>query len=277
MKSKKNPNAVAASEESMEHVPARQLRNYKQLGNVDAIQVAKIAATLLPPAGNEIEAIRKTYRLLDIAEHCNLSLKNEASVDAGIRRYQEGVKADDDFYATYAALKEAPNVGHKQSIEDRLLQHGPEERKPVDFDKELEEIIPLPKTIQNKPAERRSKLRQFLKEWLQENRQKLNEQERTLEAMNWIEQMERDGIEPKFRAFIKVKFPSWWKEARARDNSARGKRGKGVKKGEGKSKQVKSTSSKRQARPPAAEGLGPIQELIEENKIRSRKTRPDLT
>jgi hypothetical protein len=275
MKSKKNPNAGAASEESMEHVPARQLRNYKQLGNVDAIQVAKIAATLLPPAGNEIEAIRKTYRLLDIAEHCNLSLKNEASVDAGIRRYQEGVKADDDFYATYAALKEAPNVGHKQSIEDRLLQHGPEERKPVDFDKELEEIIPLPKTVPNKPVERKSRLRQFLREWLQKTHPEMNEEDRVLEAINCSQQMERDGIEPKFRAFIKVKFPSWWKEAQSRDNSAKGKKGKGVKKG--KQVQAKSTLNKRQARPPAAEGLGPIQELIEENKIRSRKTRPDLT
>ena len=73
----------------MKNLPERQLRNHEGLAAIPAIQVAQIAATLVRDAGDEIDAIRKAYTLLDIAEHCNLSLKNNASVEAGIRNYRE--------------------------------------------------------------------------------------------------------------------------------------------------------------------------------------------
>ena len=79
-------------------LPARQLRFHEQLAKIDALSVAQIAATLLRDGGEPTEAVRKAYVLLDIAEHCNLSLNREASVEAGIERYQKGVEADDGFY-----------------------------------------------------------------------------------------------------------------------------------------------------------------------------------
>jgi hypothetical protein len=61
-----------------------------------------------------------------------------------------------------------------------------------------------------------------------------------------------------------VKFPSWWEEAKARDQSVKGMHGQVVKKG--KQVQVKPASNKRKARPPVEKLPEAIQQFIAENK-----------
>jgi hypothetical protein len=280
MKPENNPEAAAETAQSMGHVPARQLRNHERLAKIDLIHAAHIAATLRRNGEDEIEAVRSTYTLLDIFLYCQDSLKSEASIEAGIKRYQKGLKVDAEFYAAYAALKKADfkkathNVGCEPAIEEQLLgpyhgdERGPDgKRKTIEFWTELEAAIPLPKSTRDKPTERMTRLKRFLKEWLQETRPEMNEEDRILEAAEQIERMKREGIEPNFSAFLKVRFPSWWAEAEARDKSIHGKKGQAVKKEKkGKQVQVKPASNKRKARPPVEKLPEAIQQFIAENK-----------
>jgi hypothetical protein len=251
----KNDPAAAAetsSEGSRKHVPEKQLRNHRQLANVHAVQVAQIAATLRRNGEDEIEAVRVAYTLLDVAEHCKLSLKNQASVEAGLKSYQKGVKADTEFCA---ALEKVTHYEYKRRPNGKRLPDGtilPGKRKPIDFDEGLKIAIPLPKSTRDKPTERLIRLKRFLKELLKETHPKMDEEKRMLKAAEQIERMQRKGIEPNFFAFLKVKFPSWWEEAKARDQSVKGTHGQAVKKG--KQGRVKSDSDKRKgARPPIEE------------------------
>jgi hypothetical protein len=273
---KSNPSndpAAAAETASKQHVPERQLRNYKRLAEIDLIQAAQIAAILKRNGENEIEAVRSTYTLLDIFLHCQDALKDEASVEAGIKNYQDGVRKDDEFYAALekAALEKAPhNVGRELNIEDRLLgKHDEDERgadgkrKLVDF-KELEAAIYLPPSTRDKPAVRTARLRRFIKEMvLPKTHPELNEHEQTIEAIEQVERMVREGVQRNFLAWIKVKFAEWWEETQARDDSVNGRLGKAVKK-RNRRLQVKSGRDKRKGARPKEKEFAEITKIPEE-------------
>jgi hypothetical protein len=237
---------------NMKNVPERQLRNHELLAAIPAVQVAQIAATLLRDGGEEIEAIRKAYTLLDIAEHCNLSLKNEASVEAGIKSYREGVKIDDEFYT---ALENAPHYEYKV---------GPDGQKlPVPFDEGLAVLIPLPNSTKNKADVRMARFKRFVAQRLRENRPDQDEQERMIEAGERIAKFKRDGIDARFFGDALLLFTGWWKETYKLDQSEKGKRGQAKKRG--KQGRVKSNSDKRKGARPPWEQMRPIIEATRYN------------
>ena len=253
---KADPIAVTktAREKSMADVPGRQLdvRNYKQLADIDTIQVAQIAATLWRNGEDKSDAIRNAYEFLDIAEYCKMALKEQSSVEAGIRQYQKMVYIDAEHHA---GLQKIRYYEHKRDRNGK--------RKLIDFDEGLEIAIPLPKATKDKPTERLVRLKRFLKEELEETHPELNEVDRMIEAGNQIERMQLEGIEPNFFTFLRVRFPGWWKEAQARDDRVNGRLGQAVKKR--KRRQVKFGSDKRKgARPPIEEFAKSIEIPVEE-------------
>jgi hypothetical protein len=216
----------------MKNVPERKLKNHERLAAIANVQVAQIAATLLRDDGDEIEAVRKAYTLLDIADHCNLSLKSGASVEAGIKSYREGIKIDDEFHT---ALKKIPHYEYKVGPDGKNL--------PVPFDQGLEVLIPLPNSIKNKADVRMARFKRFVTQRLRETRPEQNEQEWMIKAGELIEQMKREGIDPHFFDEAMMHFPSWWEATYRLDQSDKGKLGQAVKKG--KQGQVKSESDER--------------------------------
>ena len=202
----------------------RKLRNHKQLAAIPTVEVAQIAATLLRDGGDEIEAIRKAYTLLDIAVHCSLSLETKASVEAGIKIYRE----DDDFHAW------RENVPH---YEDKFGTDG--KKLPVPFDEGLEVLIPLPNSTKNKADVRLTRFKRFVTEFwdvvghyqdLPENRPEQDEQGRMIKAGELIAEMKRDGINAGFFSDALHLFGDWWKETYKLDQSEKGKRGQAKKK-----------------------------------------------
>jgi hypothetical protein len=225
----------------MKNLPERKLRNHERLAAIPAVQVAQVAATLLRDAGDEIDAIRKAYTLLDIAEHCNLSLKNSASVETGIKDYREGIEIDDEFYA---ALENVPHYEYKIGPEGKEL--------PVPFDEGLAILIPLPNSTKSKADVRMTRFKRFVTHRLLNTYPEQDEQERLIKAGELIEGMKRDGIDARFFSQAAVLFPGWWEETYKLDQSDKGKLGQAVKKG--KQGRVKSESDKRKgARPPLEE------------------------
>jgi hypothetical protein len=253
-----NPAAVTetAREQSMAHVPERRLRNHELLANIDPAQVVATAATLRLDGRDKIEAVREAYDLWDIVLHCQESLTNQASVEAGIKSYQKGVKVDEEFYG---ALEKIPHYEYKRDKAGK--------KEWVDFDEGVEAAIPLPKSTRDKPMQRAARLRRFIKEMvLPKTHPELNEVECITEAIEQVERMKRDGIEPNFFAFLRVRFPSWWEETQARDDSTNGQRGQAVKKR--KRRQVKSGPDKRKGARPKEEDFAkitkiPVEELQE--------------
>ena len=215
-------------------MPEKHLRNHERLAAISTVEVAQIAATLLRDGGDEIEAIRKAYTLLDIAEHCNLFLKTEASVEAGIKRYREGVKIDDEFYAAFITSTRSAQT---------------EKSCPCQFDEGLAIVIPLPNATKTKADVRMTRFKRFVIQRLRETYPEQDEQERLIKAGELVEGMKRDGIDARFFGQAAVIFPGWWEATYKLDQSAKGKRGQAVKKG--KQGRVKSESDKRKgARPP---------------------------
>jgi hypothetical protein len=265
MKPENNPEAAAETAQSMGHVPARQLRNHERLAKIDLIHAAHIAATLRRNGEDEIEAVRSTYTLLDIFLYCQDSLKSEASIEAGIKRYQKGLKVDAEFYAAYAALKKADfkkathNVGCEPAIEEQLLgpHHGDErgpdgKRKTIEFWTGLEAAIPLLPETRNKSDRRLTLLKRFIKWKLAKDHPNMSEADLVIKAGEQIERLQRDGMERNFFEFLKLRFPGWWEETYKLDQQEKGRRGGNAKKKtekKGKQVQVKSESNTRRARP----------------------------
>jgi len=193
---------------------------HEQLAAIPAVQVSQIAATLLRDGGDEIEAIRKAYRLLDIAEHCNLSLDRTASVEAGLKNYQEGVKVDDDFYNGMANL---PKWEWKHDEDGN--------RPPVPFDEGLAALIPRPGVPKSKTKdERLSRFKAYMMQYYRDESPEKGEQTLMIEVGERIARVRREGIPADFFGRATLFFPDWWERSVSERKSAAGKKGQAAKK-----------------------------------------------
>jgi hypothetical protein len=206
----------------------RKLRFHEKLASIPPLSVATLAATLVRRKGHELEAIRSAYRLLDIAEHCNQSLKWDASVEAGITSYEDGVNKDDSFY------QEANNAPH---YEYEFDENG--SPKPVPFDEGLTILIPLAQNRKEKSAVRRCRFKEYVSQLYLEARPEQCAQERLIEVSERVCKMQKEGIPANVFGTATVLYQEWWKRSESERHAKDGEKGQAVKKAKEAAKKAK--------------------------------------
>lgn len=247
----------------MNEMRYRILRCAKELAKVPIEEVAKIAAMLvhngaaandgLPrkDVGDEkialskattqkrvdqenplVVATAKAFELLEIAYYGNFGLNGKGSYEAGLAKFVEGKKIDEEGLEAEAKIPE---------WDWKYDEHG--KKQPVPFDQGLKELMPLPGYSKAKANDERiARFKPFFVCWL---RSDPNEDERELakKADDAIGEMKRSGIPPREFGKWRVMFPEWWKRKVSHSCSTAGQQGQQAK-GKRKERQGRVISKK---------------------------------
>lgn len=221
------------------------------MAQVPIATVAQIAATLMKDGKTTCQATKEAFELLEIATHCNLSLKTDGSYEAGITDFEKHIASWEGLKKGVAALPKWEHKKNKARIKafqkfterrDALTKELAQERnankrqeiaarmekndrklskldlrynkrfQTVPFDEGLKELMRNFPTQSLKNAERETRFKAWFSDHCKGAKPKQGDQERMIEVGDALAKMKQQGIPAGLFEHAAVMFnEDWWK------------------------------------------------------------------